>query len=92
VQLNFRHQKVSQEYLPGGGTLTDFGIRADYWTRFNLGISGSVQHERWLIPVLQQAPVNNVAAMVQISYQPQKWFRRTGSVGADADSPDGGRP
>jgi Capsule assembly protein Wzi/PAP2 superfamily len=92
VQLNFRHQKVSQEYLPGGGTLTDFGIRGDYWTRFNLGISGWVQHERWLIPVLQQAPVSNVAAVVQISFQPQKWFRRTSSIGADADSPDGGRP
>ena len=92
VQINFRHQKVSQEFIPGGGTLTDFGIRGDYWTRSNLEISGWVQHERWLFPVIQPNPATNVTAAVQISFQPQKWFRRTSSVGADADPQDGGRP
>jgi hypothetical protein len=92
IQLNFRHQKVSQQFIPGGGTLTDIGVRGDYWTRFNVGISGWVQHERWLFPVIQPNAANNVTAAVQISFEPQKWFRRTDSVGSDASSLDGGRP
>ncbi len=92
VQINFRHQKVSQQFIPGGGSLTDVGIRADYWTRFNVGISGWVQHERWLFPVIQPNEASNVTAAVQISFEPQKWFRRTGSVDMDAPSSGGGLP
>src|SRR5215471_9962297 len=51
VQVNFRHQKVSQQFVPGGGTLTDFGVRTDYWVTPALGITTSVQFERWLFPV-----------------------------------------
>ena len=92
VQINFRHQKVSQQFIPGGGTLTDIGVRGDYWTRFNVGISGWLQHERWLFPVIQPNAANNVTAAVQISFEPQKWFRRTDPVGSNASSLDGGRP
>jgi hypothetical protein len=92
VQINFRHQKVSQQFIPGGGSLTDVGIRADYWTRFNVGISGWVQHERWLFPVIQPNEASNVTAAVQISFEPQKWFRRTSSVDEDLPSSNGGLP
>jgi len=92
VQINFRHQKVSQQFIPGGGTVTDVGIRGDYWTRSNIGISGWIQHERWLFPVIQPNAANNVTAAVQVSFEPQKWFRRTSSVDADSQSSDGGRP
>ena len=37
IELNFRHQKVSPEFIPDGGTLTDFGVSTDYWLRSNLG-------------------------------------------------------
>jgi len=86
VQLNFRHQKVSQQFIPGGGTLTDVGARGDYWTRFNVGISASVQYEHWTFPVIQPNPATNVTASVQISFEPQKWFRRTDSIGVDTNS------
>lgn len=92
VQVNFRHQKVSQQFIPGGGTLTDVGIRADYWTRSNIGISGWVQHERWLFPVIQPNESSNVTAAIQISFEPQKWFRRNSSVDADSPSSGGGLP
>src|ERR1700687_3560413 len=75
LQFYFRHQKVSQEFVPGGGTLTDFGVRGDYWVRSNLGLSASVQYERWLFPVIQPGPERNVAASVEIQFQPQKIFR-----------------
>ena len=86
LQFNFRHQKVSQEFLPGGGTLTDVGARGDYWVRSNLGLSASVQYERWLFPVIQPNAQRNVTGAVGIVFQPEKLFRRA------SPSDNGGRP
>jgi hypothetical protein len=92
LQLNFRHQKVSQEFLPGGGTLTDAGVRADYWLRSNISVSTSVQYERWLFPTIQPGAQRNVAASVEILFQPEKLFHRSGANEAATISQDGGRP
>jgi len=73
-QLNFRHQKVSQQFVPGGGTLTDAGARADYWPRSNFGLSASVQYERWLFPIIQPGTERTVSATIEIQFQPQKLF------------------
>jgi len=92
LQFNFRHQKISQQFLPSGGSLTDAGVRGDYWLRSNLSFSASVQYERWLIPVIQPNESRNVTAAVEILFQPQKLFRRS-SVGLDAPAPEKeGRP
>jgi len=74
LQFNFRHQKVSKDFI-AGGTLTDAGIRIDYWFRHNVGISTSVQYERWLFPVIQPGPGRDVSASVEVQFQPQKIFR-----------------
>ena len=87
LQFNFRHQKVSQEFIPGGGTLTDVGARGDYWLRSNLSLSASVQYERWLFPVIQPGAQRNVTAAVEILFQPQKLFHR-----ASMDTAGGSRP
>jgi hypothetical protein len=92
LQFNFRHQKISQQFLPGGGSLTDAGVRGDYWLHSNLSFSASVQYERWLIPVIQRNESRNVTAAVEILFQPQKLFRRS-PMGEDASTPEnGGRP
>jgi membrane-associated phospholipid phosphatase len=91
IQLNFRHQKVSQEFIPGGGSLTDAGIRGDYWVRPNLSVSASVQYERWLFPVIQPTPSTNVSAAVEILFQPQKLFRHA-AAGPGSESEGGDRP
>jgi hypothetical protein len=82
VQLNFRHQKVSPQFvseppLSGGGTLTDIGVSGDYWFRSDLGISAWVQHERWLFPVIQTNISHNVTASVEILFRPRKLFGRS---------------
>jgi hypothetical protein len=92
LQLNFRHQKVSKEFIPGGGTLTDVGARADYWVRSDLGLSTSVQYERWLFPLIQPNPSTNVSATVEILFQPQKLFQRSDPRAKGSGSGDGGRP
>ncbi len=75
LQVNFRHQKVSQQFVPGGGTLTDVGVQGDYWPCQILGLRASVQYERWLFPVIQPGPQRDVSASLGIQIQPQKIFR-----------------
>jgi membrane-associated phospholipid phosphatase len=90
LQLNFRHEKVSQGFVPGGGTTTDVGVRGDYWFRPTLGVSASVQYERWLFPVIQANSQRDVSASVEILFQPEKLFRRSGMD--ESDLGNGGRP
>jgi hypothetical protein len=75
LQVNFRHQKVSQQFVPGGGTLTDFGVRGDYWPSQILGLTGSLQYERWLFPIIKPGPERDISASIGIQLQPQKIFR-----------------
>ncbi|MGA7218565.1 MAG: capsule assembly Wzi family protein [Candidatus Sulfotelmatobacter sp.] len=72
VELNLRHEKVSQEFIQGGGTLTDVGVTGEYWLRANLGISAWVQRERWLFPVIQSDVSDNVTAAITIKFAPGK--------------------
>jgi hypothetical protein len=89
LQFNFRHQKVSNEFIPGGGTLTDVGVRGDYWFRSNVGLSASVQDERWIFPVILPTAQHNVTGSIEILFQPQKLFRRGGSNVTAGFSPNG---
>jgi len=92
LQFYFRHQKVSQEFISGGGSLTDAGVRADYSLRPNLSLSVSVQHERWLFPLIQPNEARNVTASVGISFEPQRIFRSSQADTAGAPHAKGGRP
>jgi len=92
LQFNFRHEKVSQEFIPGGGTLTDVGVRGDYWVRSNLSLSSSVQYERWLFPVIQPNGSRNVTAAVEIKFVPQKLFQRSNGMLTQGASKSGDRP
>jgi membrane-associated phospholipid phosphatase len=83
IQVNFRHQKVSQVFVPQGGTLTDFGVRGDYCWRSNISLSASVQYERWLFPVIQPFAEKPVSATIEIKFEPQKLLHL--SAGSEAD-------
>ncbi len=92
LQFFFRHQKVSQEFVPGGGSLTDAGVRTDYSLRSDLSLSVSVKHERWLFPVIQPNVSRNVTAAVQILFEPHKMFQHSATNVASSASTAGGRP
>ena len=92
LQLFFRHQKVSQEFLPGGGSLTDLGVATDYSLRSNLSLSVSVQDERWLFPVIQSNVAHNVTASVGITFEPQRIFHTAQTDTTDKTPAEGGRP
>jgi capsule assembly protein Wzi/PAP2 superfamily protein len=92
LQLFFRHQKVSQEFVPGGGSLTDVGARTDYSLRSNLSLTVSVQHERWLFPVIQPNVAHNVTASVGITFEPQRILHTAQSDTTDKTPANGVRP
>lgn len=79
VQVNFRHQKVSQQFVPGGGTLIDIGVRGEYWPSPSIGLTTSVQYERWLFPIIQPGPQRDVSASVGIQFQPLRIFHSAAS-------------
>jgi hypothetical protein len=92
LQFYFRHQKVSQEFIPGGGSLTDVGVRTDYSLRSNLSLSVSVQDERWLFPVIQPNAAHDVTASIGIMFEPQKIFRSSQADTVGTPPAKGGRP
>jgi hypothetical protein len=92
LRLNFRHQKVSKDFVPGGGSLTDVGVRTDYSLLSNLSFSFSVQHERWLFPAIQANAVGNVTGSVGILFEPQKVFRHSQVDTADVIPAKGDQP
>lgn len=73
IQASFRHQKVSHQFMPGGGTLTDAALSANLWLRNDLSVSGSVQYERWLYPVITPGAQTNVTTSLQLVFWPQRW-------------------
>jgi hypothetical protein len=75
VQVNFRHEKVSKDFLPMGGTLTDVGIQADMLLNPHLSISGGVKYEDWLFPVIAAGAQKNVATSLQVTFWPESWGR-----------------
>jgi hypothetical protein len=73
LQASFRHQKVSQQYMPGGGSLTDVSLSADCWLRNDLSMSGTIQYERWLYPVITPGAQTNVTTSLRLVFWPQSW-------------------
>lgn len=82
IQFNFRHQKMSNQFLPGGGSLTDVGAEGNYALRKTLDLSVSVQYERWLIPSIQPGPSQNVTTSVMLRFEPGKSFYRSADLQA----------
>ncbi len=73
IQINYRHEKVSQQFIAGGGTLTDVALNADIWTSPELSFSGNVQYESWNFPVVQPGQQANISASLQVTFWPGRW-------------------
>jgi hypothetical protein len=71
LQFEFRHLKVSHEFIPNGGTLADGSVRADLWVRSRVSLSASVQYEAWTFPVLAATRQSNITSSVQLSFWPK---------------------
>jgi hypothetical protein len=76
LQFGFRHQKVSHELIPNGGTLADASVRAEFWPRSSFSLSASVQYEMWNFPVIATTRQTNVTSAVQFSFWPKGFSRK----------------
>jgi membrane-associated phospholipid phosphatase len=79
VQFGFRHQKVSRQLIPDGGTLADANVRAEFWPRSSFSFSASVQYEMWNFPVIASTKQSNVTSSVQLTFWPKGFSRKAQS-------------
>jgi membrane-associated phospholipid phosphatase len=77
LQFGFRHQKVSRQFIPDGGTLADANLRAEFWPRSSFSLSASVQYEVWNFPVIATGRQSNVTSSIQLSFWPKGISRKT---------------
>jgi len=73
IQFNYRHRKLDAQFIPQGGTVNDGAISADYWLGQAVRLSGSVQYEKWQIPVLDSSARSNVTASFEVGFWPRDW-------------------
>jgi len=71
IQFACRHEKVSHEFLPGGGTLSDANIRVEFWPGSILSLGAWLQYERWNYPALESARQTNLTTSIQIGLRPK---------------------
>jgi membrane-associated phospholipid phosphatase len=77
LQFGYRHQKVSHEFIPAGGTLTDASVRAEFCLRSSFSLSASVQYEVWDFPVIAAASQSNVTSSLQLSFWPGSFRKKS---------------
>lgn len=73
IKFGYRHSKIAPDFVPGGGTLTDGSVAVNWWIHSDWNISGSVQYEKWNIPVLAATPQANWTTSIQLGYWPKSW-------------------
>jgi len=70
IEFGYRHAQVSPKFVPGGGTINDASVRADFWLHRVWNVNSSVQFEQWSFPILAHGPQTNVTSSVGITYAP----------------------
>jgi len=75
LQFEFRHLKVSREFV-GGGTQADASVRGDFWVRSSFSLSAAVQYEAWTFPVIAPTRQSNVSSSLQLSFWPKGVWRK----------------
>jgi Capsule assembly protein Wzi/PAP2 superfamily len=76
LQFYYRHQKVSQQFITYGGTLTDGGVRQDFWLKSILSVSWQMQYETWLFPIIASQQKTNVSTSIQLMLWSPSWGRK----------------
>jgi hypothetical protein len=75
IGIELRHRKIDQQYLPQGGTQNDVALNSDFFGKSGFRFSGTVQYERWQIPLLAANRQSNVTASFQLGYWPKAHTR-----------------
>ncbi len=71
LTAGYRHQKISQQFISQGGTLTNASVRTDLQLRPDLELGGQLQYERWTFPIIASGQQSNWTSSVQFTYWPR---------------------
>jgi Capsule assembly protein Wzi/PAP2 superfamily len=71
LSVSFRHAKIDGDFLPGGGSQTDFGAAWEQPVSRSLVLGARLEGERWNIPVLDPRPQSNVSVSLEVTYVPR---------------------
>ena len=53
--------------------MNDGSAKINWWVHNDVNLSGSVQYERWLAPILAPGPQTNWTSSVEIAFYPHSW-------------------
>jgi Capsule assembly protein Wzi len=71
LQLSYRSDKASKDFIPGGTTQTDF--RFDVVKRLtpDVELKANVQYEQWLIPLYKSGRRSDTSTAIQLTWYPK---------------------
>ena len=70
IGVELKHRKIDAQFLPQGGTQNDIAVNADFLIKSGFRFSGTLQYEKWQIPLLASQPQQNITAAVQLAFWP----------------------
>lgn len=73
IQFGYRHAKVASDFVPGGESLNDGTVKANWWVKRDVSLSAYVQYEKWSVPILASIPQTNWTSSVEIAFWPRSW-------------------
>jgi len=74
LQVGYRKAHVDRDFIPAGGNIQDFFVRATFQLRSEIEVATFLQYERWNFPVLSPLAGPNTVASVEFTYHP-KWSK-----------------
>jgi hypothetical protein len=76
IQVSYRNGKISNGFIPGGGTLNDFSAGARLRIRNDWELLTNFQYERWTVPVLAPGRKSDFLSSIQLTYWPKDLVQR----------------
>jgi hypothetical protein len=78
IQFDYRHQKISNQFVREGGTITDGSVGTDFHVRDGVLIRAHLQYEWWNIPAIARGQQSNWTSSVQVTIEPKylRWVKQ----------------
>jgi hypothetical protein len=71
LELGYRQNKIGNDYLPNGGTITDGFVNGSYAFNSHWQAQIFTQYERFLIPSYMNGSQHNTSGWLQIAWTPE---------------------
>jgi protein involved in polysaccharide export with SLBB domain len=73
LQFTYKHNTVSQDFVPQGGAWQDYSLRHEMYLHSGLYVKSQLQYEHISrYPLLFPGPQSNVTAVVELGFVPRK--------------------